>query len=228
MPNRFFKLIEAIVRREKNDKDTIYVRKLMAEYRSKMHLYEEFRQAVHKLVDAFLEERGYKYQIVSRTKTPERLREKLFRKLGEGHRYPHLSEIEDLAGVRVLFYSDADKERFARQLKKEIDGTLYIRERKKDTGYEATHVIMTLGDKRLSLAEYKHFRDMRAEIQLTSILQHAWAEIEHDFIYKDISGLRQRDPQKFAHMEKKMAEILEKYIKKASQEFEDLMRGAEE
>ncbi|MEO7761120.1 MAG: hypothetical protein ABIS68_04310, partial [Casimicrobiaceae bacterium] len=57
-----------------------------------------------------------------------------------------------------------------------------------------------------------------------SILHHAWAEIEHDFIYKDIYGLKVRDPKKFRIMEQKLMEILENHIKTASVEFEQMMR----
>jgi putative GTP pyrophosphokinase len=36
----------------------------------------------------------------------------------------------------------------------------------------------------LLLSEYRRFKDLKVEIQIRSILQHAWAEIEHDLGYK--------------------------------------------
>ena len=87
---------------------------------------------------------------------------------------------------------------------------------------------MTLGEKRLELCEYKQFRGLKCEIQITSILRHTWAEIEHDFIYKDIVGLKKSNPEKFAAMREKLAEIMEKHIKLASAEFEELIKWAEE
>ena len=228
MLSRFLKLIEAIIHREDKSDEGLYVKKILAQYRNKRHLYEEFCFAAHKLLDALLLENNYKYQIVCRTKTLEMLREELVRKCAEGVRYAILDEIEDLAGVRVLFYSEADKERFVKELKKEIDGTIYIENKKRKNGYEATHVIMTLDRKRLELSEYKHFYGLKCEIQVTSILRHTWAEIEHDFIYKDISGLRKRNPEKFAVMRKKLGDILEKHIKQASLEFEEIIKWADE
>lgn len=228
MSNKFFKLIESILRKEDITEEGKYVKKILDDYRSKRPLYEEFCSVVHKLLDAMLKDGNYKYQIVHRTKTLERLREKLIRKNREGIRYRNLNEVEDLAGVRILFYSEADKEKFVRQLKREVGETIQIMERKLKNGYEATHVIMSFGAKRLELPEYKHFYDLKAEVQVTSILRHTWAEIEHDFIYKDISGLKRRDPEKFAIVERRLGEILEKYIKQASLEFEKIIKFMDE
>lgn len=225
---QFKRIIEAVLHRENKSDEGKYTGKLLSEYRNKKPLYDEFRTAVHKLLDSLLKEKNYKYQIVSRTKTPERLREKLERKMAEGTSYQDLDEIEDLAGVRVLFYSEADKERFVQELKKEIEDTILIKDKKQKNGYEATHVIMTLGAKRLSLSEYKHFTGLKCEIQLTSILRHTWAEIEHDFIYKDIAGLKKRNPEKFAALRGRLGEILEKHIKRAAAEFEELIKWADE
>lgn len=228
MVPRFLRLVEAIINRDDKSDEGIYVKKILSEYRNKKPLYEEFRAAVHKLLDALLKDNNYKYQVVSRTKTPERLREKLLRKSAESIRYQSLNDIEDLAGVRVLFYSEADKERFVKELRKEIDGSVHIENKQTRSGYDATHVIMTFGSKRLALSEYRHFEGLKSEIQITSILRHTWAEIEHDFIYKDISGLKKRDPKKFALMQAKLTAILNKHIKQASKEFEEIIKWADE
>jgi hypothetical protein len=39
-------------------------------------------------------------------------------------------------------------------------------------------------NKQLELPKYKKFKNCKIEIQIRSILQHAWAEIEHDLGYK--------------------------------------------
>src|SRR3989344_3459462 len=225
---RFLQMVESILTRPDKSEEGLYIKKILSDYRNKRHIYDEFRSAVHKLLDTILKDNNYKYQIVSRTKTIDRLREKLERKSAKGIHYPRLNDVQDLAGVRVLFYSEADKDRFLTDLKREIDGTFQVDNKKHKNGYAATHVIMSFGPKRLSLSEYRHFFDLKCEIQITSILRHTWAEIEHDFIYKDISGLKKRDPAKFAVMEKKLEEILEKHIKQASKEFEKLIKWADE
>lgn len=215
--------LRAVFNPEESGGDSAHHRRLLAEYKNRRAAYEEFCVAVHKVLDLFLKERGYRYQIVYRTKAPEKLREKLIRKTSQGIKYKQLGDIEDLAGLRVVFYSEKDKERFVKEIKKEISGAIRVEERVKDGGYNATHLIASFGPKRLQLSEYKHFEDMKSEIQVTSVLRHAWSEIEHDLIYKDIRGLKQRDPEKFAKMNKKLKLILEKYINKASEEFEKIM-----
>jgi hypothetical protein len=56
--------------------------------------------------------------------------------------------------------------------------------REKRLGYQSIHYVVELRPNRTVLPEYARFRGMRAEIQLRTVLQHAWAEIEHDIQYK--------------------------------------------
>ncbi|MEO7761907.1 MAG: hypothetical protein ABIS68_08365, partial [Casimicrobiaceae bacterium] len=184
-------------------------RQILEDYRNRRPRYEDFCVAVHRVLDTLLREGGYKYQIIFRTKTSEKLKEKLIRKDAQGRRYASLEEIEDLAGLRVVFYSEHDKRRFLDELRNEISGSIRIEEKAKRSGYHATHLIISFGPNRLNLSEYKQFESLKSEVQVTSILHHAWAEIEHDFIYKDIYGLKVRDPKKFRIMEQKLMEILE-------------------
>jgi ppGpp synthetase/RelA/SpoT-type nucleotidyltranferase len=57
------------------------------------------------------------------------------------------------------------------------------KDRSADELYFAVHYLVSLKEDRLSLAEYAHFRGMRCEIQIQTILNHAWAETSHDILY---------------------------------------------
>jgi putative GTP pyrophosphokinase len=46
-------------------------------------------------------------------------------------------------------------------------------------GYYALNYVCKYSDGRISHTEYKRFADVWCEIQITSILRHAWSEIEH-------------------------------------------------
>jgi putative GTP pyrophosphokinase len=204
--------IIAIINKRRFKEDDKYLDKILAEYKNKKENYEEFRLAVHKTIEAILEEEGYKFQILSRIKTPESLIEKLLRKREKGLFYNSIEEVEDIVGIRVIFYTDRDKKSFIEKMSKESDGYFQIREKEKSSGYRATHIIMSFGKKRIKLPEYKNFRGLRSEVQVTSMLHHAWAEIEHDLIYKDVSGLRHRNPDKYKYFKKKIIYIFYKYI----------------
>lgn len=53
-------------------------------------------------------------------------------------------------------------------------------------GYQSIHYLITLKPDRLNLAEYASYKGLTAKIQVRTILQHAWAEIEHDIQYKSL------------------------------------------
>lgn len=48
---------------------------------------------------------------------------------------------------------------------------------------------MKLKPSRTNLPEYGRFKGLTAEIQVRTILQHAWAEIEHDIQYKSVETI---------------------------------------
>jgi ppGpp synthetase/RelA/SpoT-type nucleotidyltranferase len=73
------------------------------------------------------------------------------------------------------------------------------------------------------LSEYRKFEGLKCEIQLTSILYHAWAEIEHDIFYKEAAQMKRLHPKRLDHFRRRMAKIMKKHIKKASSKFEDIM-----
>ncbi len=208
--------------------DTADNDRLVAAYGSKRHLYEDFAAAVYKLVDLLLQQSGVRYQIACRTKSLDGLREKLARKAASGVCYSVLDEVEDLVGLRVIFYSERSKRRFLDAIASEISGEMHFEERKTLGGYDAMHIVISFGPRRLQLSEYKRFAGLKGEIQVTTVLRHAWAEIEHDLVYKDVNGLRRRDPQKFAAMQARLGDALARYIKPASLELDDILNDFDE
>jgi hypothetical protein len=51
------------------------------------------------------------------------------------------------------------------------------------------HYLVNFDPNRLALPEYARHRDLVIEIQVRTILQHAWAEIQHDIEYKAIETI---------------------------------------
>jgi putative GTP pyrophosphokinase len=101
-----------------------------------------------------------------------------------------LSDITDLAGIRIITYYSDQVDNVAKIIEREfeVDKENTIDKRKimdpDKFGYISLHYIIKLNDARKQLPEYERFKELKAEIQIRTILQHAWADIEHDLGYK--------------------------------------------
>ena len=113
-------------------------------------------------------------------KTPESLEQKL--KDPKLQNIP-LPELDDLAGCRVIFYLDSDIQRFIEYIYKEFSVIKNVPKFSPDD-YNGHHLIVHLNQDRLNLTEYSKFAGLKCEIQLTTVLYHAWSEMAHDIIYK--------------------------------------------
>lgn len=128
------------------------------------------------------------HSITFREKDPIKLKEKI-NKAGKTYLTP-LDDITDLAGVRVITYFPSDVDKILPLIKNEfvVDTANSIDKRRASDpsvfGYSSLHLVVSFTEARLKLPEYATFSDMKCEIQVRTILQHAWAEIEHDIVYK--------------------------------------------
>lgn len=100
-----------------------------------------------------------------------------------------LEEITDLAGVRVITYFPSTLDVVDIVIRSEFDviefsnkGEILIVQDK--FGYQSIHYLVKINSKREGLSEYQRYKGKIVEIQVRTILQHAWAEIEHDIQYK--------------------------------------------
>lgn len=136
------------------------------------------------------------------------------------------AEIKDLAGCRIVFYTNGDVSKLISSgLIAENFEILEVklhhprRETEDAAGlYISNHYLVRLRDDRLKLPEYGAFAGMRCEVQVQTILNHAWAEMAHDTIYKepelDAFGTRALDAIKT-----RMARIARRYLVPAGYEF---------
>lgn len=144
------------------------------------------------------------HSITFREKAPDKLKEKLTRE-GKIYTTP-LEEITDLAGVRIITYFPSDVDKILPLIKTNfiIDPANSIDKRRASDptsfGYASVHLIVSFTDERLKLPEYAIFKDMKCEIQIRTILQHAWAEIEHDIVYKSHEDIPFELRRKFASL----------------------------
>ncbi|MFB9054659.1 GTP pyrophosphokinase family protein [Formosa undariae] len=139
------------------------------------------------LVTSLLEQKGIKtHQIETRVKDKESLKKKILRK---NNKYENLANITDIVGIRIITYFEDEIDQIASIIKKEfeIDKKNSIDKRKSETdkfGYRSLHYVANLKEERTKLSEYSDYKQIKFEFQIRSILQHSWAEIEHDLGYK--------------------------------------------
>jgi len=195
--------------------------KIATEYRKKSLLYHNFCSTMHNLLINLLDNKGFKYQISSRIKSLDSIKEKIKRNESKGKIYGRLSDIEDVAGVRIVFYLESDKRKFIKALYREFTpDKLKMEEHHKERGYRSTHVVAQFGKKRLSLNEYRKFAGLKCELQLTSALYHAWSEIEHDIFYKRDTHSKSMDPETLHALKNELEDVMINYMQSASEIFE--------
>lgn len=100
-----------------------------------------------------------------------------------------LNQIEDLAGVRVITFLPRTIEDVCKCIESEFDcldkDDKSARLMADDKfGYQSIHYIVKLSPDHIKDYKDNEFENLKIEIQVRTILQHAWAEIEHDIQYK--------------------------------------------
>ncbi len=148
-------------------------------------------------------------RVSSRVKSSQSLRGKLEKWVGTPEKKPYLNlgpqeilhKVNDLAAARVMTYTEKDRDAVA-ELVQEIfacPGGFEIPfdlERKEEhpriksndqNHYRATHMMIAANDADC-VGEFSNLGSDRCELQITSLLAHVWNEIEHDTVYKDLTG----------------------------------------
>ena len=150
---------------------------ILDEYRENLPLFRETEAVVkQKLKDTFAEAGLLVASLESRIKTESSLAGKLELK---GGKYKSLADITDIIGLRVItFYrDDVDKVASAVERHFKIDWENSVDKRKiheiDSFGYLSLHYICSVPS-----CPY------RFEIQMRTVLQHAWANMNHDTGYK--------------------------------------------
>ncbi|RWH58164.1 MAG: hypothetical protein EOQ83_26400 [Mesorhizobium sp.] len=146
----------------------------------------------------------------------------------------------DLAGARLIFYTNNDVDRFLASslirdnFEIEEDSTkIYHPTPENDKArYRAVHYTIKLREDRVRLPEYAKFAGLRCEIQVQTILNHAWSETSHDILYKDKLGNGGYGGEAMKAIASRFERIMDKYlipagfeIQKAQQEYERLLQG---
>lgn len=157
-------------------------------YESLRPTYEKLTSTMKDLLTHLLkqEQIDYSHPVQSRTKSLASFEEKRIRK-----RYTDpIKETTDLTGLRILVYypdeisrvKDIIEENFKVDRKNTVDKAAQLA--KDQFAYGGINYVVSLSGDRLKLSEYREFRGLKFEIQLLTLCQYAWAEIQRKIEYK--------------------------------------------
>lgn len=166
------------------------------QYNKEFDYYQQLSQIIASKIEDQLFKRGIKAIVTHRAKRPDRLKDKLLKR-NEEKKYKTVEDIYDdivdLAGIRVSLYFPSEREIIdevinelfnVTKTKKFPNEAHTPKYEKRFSGYWATHYRVKLKEDNST----KRYLDTIAEIQVASVLMHAWSEVEHDLVYKPFSG----------------------------------------
>lgn len=169
--------------------------KMLKEYLSSQLSYVEFTSYIENKIKNILIENEIKYQSLnSRVKSYDSLENKLTEKIINGI-CGNINNLNDLSGVRVIFYNEEDLKRFNDIIYDEFNIESY-RPSEDIMKYDGTNITVSLKK------DVNKFKGMLCEIQLTTVLSHAMNEFGHNIIYKDIDELQSKDSKEYERIKK--------------------------
>jgi ppGpp synthetase/RelA/SpoT-type nucleotidyltranferase len=168
-------------------------------YTKEYDFYSQAAHLVHQKLETTLQAAGIRSIVTARAKSITRLEDKCRQRSATHGHYGTIEEIYedivDLAGVRVALYFPGEIDQvegiignlFKVHLVKRFPDSTKINAKKRFTGYSARHYRVQIKEDGLNDSE-KRYAAARIEIQVASVLMHAWSEVEHDLVYKPLGG----------------------------------------
>lgn len=167
------------------------------EYQNRELAYETIRKSVKRTLKALVDDAGIMAIVSARVKDPDRLKEKLLDRYKEAKYSSHndiIADIPDFVGARIALYFPNDKEKIEALLSRSFNiekiKTFPNEQRRYEgynrcfSGYHATHFRV-----RFKNPPETCLGNPLVEIQVASLLMHAWSEVEHDLAYKNKKGI---------------------------------------
>jgi len=193
--------------------------------------YAAFVDAVRAILVSLVEKHGFTpHAITGRAKDSVSLQ----KKLGKNKINPAsaIDEVlKDLAGCRIVFLTNSQVAAFrATGAINENFDILNVNEHHpvpgtetEDRLFDSTNYMVALKPDRAALPEYERFAGLKIEIQVQTLLNHAWAEMGHDTIYKE-PELKHVDPRHMEAINARMAKVMRKHLLPAGYAFDKIAR----
>lgn len=186
------------------------------EYLSKKHIYDRCAEKMHSLVKELVRSHEISIHNTSyRVKSEKSLTGKIAKKIDK---YRDINDITDVVGLRVITYYESDVDLVAKVIEDnfnvDLDNSIDKRKAHEPDrfGYLSLHYVISLSEDRAQLAEYKDFVGIRFELQIRTLLQHVWAEIEHDLGYKSDFEIPRQFRRKFSRIASILEDVDESFV----------------
>lgn len=124
-------------------------------------------------------------------------------------------DVEDFCGIRIICYYQSDVEKLGKIIEDEFD--VLEKETKAELlgvdqfGYRSDHYIVKIKENWIQAPNYRGLQNYKCEIQVRTILMHAWAEISHKLSYKKKSDVPTHLTRKLSHLSSKLEESDEQF-----------------
>ena len=196
-------------------------------------LYADFAHTIESILRAALIANGsVRFQAIQRrAKDTSEVRKKL-----NGADASIEASVKDLAGARIVVYSNSDVVRL-NQFEILRGNFEIVWERTKfhypnssgevdQSQFVGHNYVVRLNESRAALPEYRRFAGLQCEVQVQTILDHAWSETAHDTIYKSPS-LNGVGAAQLAKIKERMRDVQQKYLRRAGYEFQQILNDFE-
>ena len=165
-----------------------HAQELMAQYESLLPVYSQMEKVVPEKLKEVFDDAGIIIAALEhRIKTGSSLAGKLKLK---GGKYKDILDITDLVGIRVITFYIDDVDKVASIVERlfDVDWENSIDKRKAHEidsfGYLSLHYICRIPERLYRDPGHPELNKIRFEVQMRTVLQHAWANMNHDTGYK--------------------------------------------
>lgn len=174
---------------------------LVIQYQNSLSIYQQVTRQFQSVLSMLLQNQELPvHSITGRAKDIHSLAGKIHK---NKNKYKSLQDITDLCGLRIITYYEDDVDRVAALIREHFsideENSVDKRQSLKPTefGYASLHLIVNLP---ADTENSKPAECCKVEIQIRSLLQHAWAEIEHDLEYKNPAGTSPEIRRRFSRV----------------------------
>ena len=140
------------------------------------------------------------------------------------------AEIKDLAGSRIIFYTNSDVTRFSQSgiLRDNFEfDDIKIHHPPLGSSsavdqFRGDNFTVRFKAERSALPEYARFANLRCEIQVQTILNHSWSEMAHDTIYKQPKLEGGFGAKAMASIERRLDKVMREHLEPAGHDFQKI------